>query len=236
MKTNFLINSHLFFVDFIPRRKFVLVKIFASWREQKTALWVSPAIRWSKSPPSGKQLLNSDEMSLALKLDSISLIWLRAGYMQVDTEFTFRERLLCQRGTQDCGFYNYIDYSEQYTSSTWLEEDCHKITFNFGFFNSYLKILFNVWNHCSLIVAARYPCHLSGIYHTLGRTFLFPVHRRLAPVPSVIKSQLFPLLHDFYNFMAAKFSFRGRNKWQPPDNSSPDVNSINVGFYLQNKV
>ena len=81
---------------------------------------------------SGKQLVNSDEMSLALKLDSISVIWLRVGYTQVDTKFILREWLLCQRCTQDCGFYNYIDYSGRCTSSTWLEEDCHKISFHFG--------------------------------------------------------------------------------------------------------
>jgi len=52
-----------------------------------------------KITTSGKQLVNSDEMSLALELDSISVIWLKEGYMQVDTKFILREWLLCQRCT-----------------------------------------------------------------------------------------------------------------------------------------
>ena len=49
-----------------------------------------------KITTSGKQLVKSDEMSLALELDSISLIWLTAGYMQIDTKFIFGQWLLCQ--------------------------------------------------------------------------------------------------------------------------------------------
>jgi len=154
--------------------------------------------------------------------------------MQVDMKFILREWLLYQRCTSDCGFYTHFDYSRRHTYSTWLEEDCHKISFQFGFFNSRLKIWDNIWLYCSPTVSARYPSHSSGIFHILGRTFLFPVHRRLAPLPSVIKSQIFPLLHDFYNFMAAKFSYRYRNKWQSLDDYSPDINSTNIGFYLQN--